>query len=187
MEKSFGVVLDLSLAHEADGRRRLDHIKEQLIGFIKSSVDDVEDSMYFYHPNLTDLMYKNGDEVSAVSNYETDGWVFNISNALKQAIYVLGMEDEDFSKVIVLITDRIDSDFALKKAVKINETTNCGCKFVIIGVGNRYSKDLVSSFAKANSVVYRHCDEGRDVGEVIQEAIVHAESSVQTESDEFSG
>ena len=142
MEKSVGIVLDLSLTHETDGMRILDRVKDQLVKFIKESMDDVEDSMYFYHPNLTDLMYKNGDRVSAVSNYETDGWIFNVSNALKQAVYVLGAEDKDFTKVIVFITDRIGSVFPLKKAVKVNETNDCGCKFVIIGIGDRYSNEI---------------------------------------------
>lgn len=172
METAFGVVLDLSLAHEVDGKRRLDNVKKQLVQFIREAVADVEDSLYLYHADLVDTMIKNGDQVSAVSNYETDGWKFNISNALKQTLYVIAAEDDDYRKILILVTDRIDNTTPLKKAMRLNEVNGYEVKFLVVGIGGRYNKDEVGQLAEQDgTLAHLYCENGLFLCSAIKEAL----------------
>jgi hypothetical protein len=143
MEKAIGIVLDISLSHESDGRRRLDKVKEELVKYIKESVVDGEDVFYLYHPEIIESMIKNGEKVSSVSNYETDGWQFDLNYALKQTLYVIGAEDPDADRMVILITDRLEEIAPLKKFVTINKKDDYDCDLLVIPIGDRCDGDAI--------------------------------------------
>jgi len=181
MEKAIGVVLDISLAHEEDGRRRLDKIKEQLVKFIKDHVDDGEDLFYLYHPDVTEILHKNGEEVSAVSNYETDGWQFSLNYALKQTLYVVGAEDPDYHRAVVLITDRIEDNTSIKKFLVLNETNDYGCNFLVYGIGTRYNRDgpdgLENEELHDKGFFHCHLEDSLFLAEALKEEIIDGRKS----------
>ena len=115
-----GLVFDISLRH-CGGKRILDIAKESVREYLRSNWED-DDIFYMYHPLVTEPTYKRGESVSVVSNYETDGWKFDLSYALKQTLYVISNEDESFEKNLLLISDRLDSDRAIKSVINVQKT-----------------------------------------------------------------
>jgi hypothetical protein len=173
MEKAIGVVLDVSLLHEDDGRRRLDKVKDQLVKFIKECVDDGGDYFYLYHPETVEALIKNGEEVSAVSNYETDGWQFNLNYALKQTLYVIGAEDPDCDRTILLITDRMENVLAVKKSLMINDKDGYECSFLVVGIGLKYNRDKIEELENENdSLTHLHLDNSLFLAEALKTEII---------------
>lgn len=151
--KTVGLVLDLSLRHDANGERILDVVKKKLVEIVRNSLEDDVDSLYLYHPDLVEVLYNHGDQISAISNYETDGWQFNVEAAMKQTMYVVAGEDRDNRKYLILITDRLIRKSPINKALFINEKDHLGCNLVVIGVGDRYDKNMLDQMAKINSAI----------------------------------
>jgi len=126
--------MDVSLRHAADGRRVLDHAKQGLIEYLRDTFDD-DDIFYLFHPEIVETMTRIGQQVGAVSNFETDGWKFNINYALQQTLYVLDAENEGFQKYLVLITDRFDPG-PIHRLAKIQEREMIDCKLVVLSIGD---------------------------------------------------
>jgi len=114
--KSLGIVFDLSARLEKEGRRIVDIVKKNMIDIVRKCLIDGEDSMYLYNPDLIDAYFKHGEQVCALGNYNTDGYSFDLSMALRQTLYVLMSEDDDFQKHLLFVTDRLANESALEKA-----------------------------------------------------------------------
>lgn len=139
--KAVGLVLDLSLRHEAGGRRLLDVVKEQLVELVRLHFEDGLDAFYLYHPELVDSVYKCGEQTAAVSNYETDGWQFNVGQALQQALYVVACEDYTLRKYLLYVTDRVRGSAALEQLLSLNRKDGIDAHLVLVGVGDKYDRE----------------------------------------------
>ncbi|CAE7860201.1 unnamed protein product [Symbiodinium microadriaticum] len=128
-----GLIFDMTLEHH-EKRRLLDIVKQQVIQYIREDFID-DDQFYLYHPQVTEVLWKLGEQVAAVGNYETDGWKFDLEYALKQTLYVVGAEDEDSPKLICVISNRQRDPWLYKKLLKINDKDAYGCNVLHIALG----------------------------------------------------
>ena len=129
--KVLGVVIDTSLRH-IDGKRFLDHIKENLIQYLRDDFDD-DDVFYLFHPEIVEAMDRKGEAVASVSNFETDGWSFRLNYALQQTLYVL--EAEEGQRRLVLFTDRFNS-IPIERLALLKEREEIDCEIFVFCVGD---------------------------------------------------
>lgn len=129
-----GVVLDLSCCHSSNKKRNVDNVKEALIDFFRSNMEN-QDVMYFYHPEITTTVNRVGAQVSAVANYDTEGWKFNLHMALKQTLFIVASEPYE-SKTLLLITDRLSDLKTIKRIAMINQKDMLDCNIVCVDIGN---------------------------------------------------
>lgn len=156
--KSVGLIFDVSVRHGSDGRRLIDNLKKRMIEVIRHLFVDGEDGFYLYHPKITETVTSHGDQVAAVGNYNTDGWKFNLQNAVRQTLYVLMAEPLTYRKYLIFITDRITEDKALEKALHINDKEIIDCHFIFIGVGNFYDKNILNKYQELENVDVFHLE-----------------------------
>jgi hypothetical protein len=154
--KAVSLVIDVSLRHDDIGVRLINTIKKQLTELVCSSFEEGVDALYLYHPSLIETLHHHGDQISAIGNYETDGWKFNVEIALKQALYVIASEDDDLKKYLVLITDRLDSRSPIDKALFINKKDRIDCHLVVVGIGDRYNKKLIEQALQDTGATHIH-------------------------------
>lgn len=166
--KVLGVVLDVSLRH-FDGRRILDYFKDGLIDYIRSVFDE-DDVFYLYHPEIIEPTYKVGEHISAISNFETDGWKFRLNYALEQTFYVLNAEDQSFEKYLVLFTDRFDSQ-PLERLAKIKEREGDNCEIFVFsfGHGNSHAMSL-------NGINFVLINDLKNLSETIKDVLKYSHS-----------
>jgi|GEM_PF-5279654 hypothetical protein len=158
--KILGVVFDISLRHQ-DGQRVLDGVKEGLINFVKETMGP-EDVFYLYHPQIVEPVEDAGVFVSAVGNYETDGYLIDLRHAMEQTSYVMAAEDEDCERVFMYITDRVQINNDLKRVIAYERRDQTGCDFLFIGVGNHYDRKCLSALEADNST-YVHLDNASEL------------------------
>lgn len=138
--KVIGIVFDVSLRHAPDGRRVIDHVKKGFGEFIKSVCED-DDVMYLYHPEIVDTVNRVGAQLAAISNYESDGWQFDLGLALKQTLFVLAAEPY-WNRTLFFVTDRLACVDPVKKLLSLNERGQFGCRVVCVGIGDSYEKTI---------------------------------------------
>ena len=129
-QRAIGVILDLTLRHTKDDIRVVDVIKKCLINFVRGFDDD--DILYLYDEMKITSEHKRGRQVHAVASYTTDGFEFDLYYALKQTLYVLQAEDQDFDKVIYIINDRVRNPSYFNKIVALNIREGSEVEFVLI-------------------------------------------------------
>lgn len=140
--KCVGVILDLTLAHEPSGGKRIiDLAKTELVHFVRNNLESGVDCFYLYRVNDTQVCYDRGQQIASIGNYESDGWAFNIENALKQTLYVLQTESCD-DRFLLLFTNRLRDLRPLQKIVTINSRSDEQCHIVLVGIGQEYNADL---------------------------------------------
>jgi hypothetical protein len=149
-EKVLGVILDLSLRHEKDGRRIIDVVKRDLVNYVKNALEDGDDMFYLYHPKLDEVVYNIGDAISAIGNYETDGWQFNVNYAFKQTLYVLEAQDPSYKRIIFFITDRLTDMKVLEKAFFINDKDIINCELIVIAIGDHCNCKEIEEIVSIN-------------------------------------
>ena len=128
-----GVVLDLSLRHGSNGLQNLVNVKHALIDFFRKNLED-DDVMYLYHPEIIETVNRIGSQVAAVSNYQTDGWKFDLGLALRQTLFILAAEPYE-KKILFLITDRLSETNSLKRIAFLNDKDMLGCRLVCVDIG----------------------------------------------------
>lgn len=129
-------MLDLSLGRTPDGKKRvIDVVLKQLIEFVRETMEE-EDLLYVYEPESLGVHETRGNQISAIANFETDGYKIDLPYALKQTLYIIAAEDAKRS--ICLITDRTSPEqvSAIKKASKLNDKDDWDCRFLVIGIGS---------------------------------------------------
>lgn len=138
-----GIVLDLSLRHSKDGLRIVDVVKEQLVEYVRAF--DYVDLFYLYHENVVDVVEGLGKRIHSVASYQTDGFEFDISYALKQTLYIIGSEDDD--KRVYLVTDRFSEKTlsAVRKIAMLNEKDGLECEIYVIALGDRNNQLALKS------------------------------------------
>jgi hypothetical protein len=127
-------VFDLSLRHTEQGKRVLDVVKKEMVEYVRRLLEG-EDLFYLYHPQIFEPTENVGQMVSCIDNYETDGWVFDLGYALKQAFFIVAAEDEDMEKTIILITDRLQDTSPITKLLRLERRDQTGCRFVVVSIG----------------------------------------------------
>lgn len=115
--------------------------------------------MYLYHPSLVDSLSLHGEQVSAIGNYDSDGWKLNLHYALRHTLYVLMAEDMTYRKYVIFVTDRLTDQRPLMKAVKISRKELLDAHFLLIGIGSHYNRDAMESVAMEPEVTYIHLDD----------------------------
>lgn len=163
-----GLALDISLVHIPEGNRVLDVVKKQLIDFTRETMEG-EDIFYLYHPELIDPVYDIGKIVSAIGNYETDGWLFDLRYALKLTYYVVAAQDDDAQKMVMFITNRAKDEIATKKLLMLEDRDQSGCQFVFVGIGNSYDRSVLDIVH--DQVTYFHLDQPSDLSDTLLEKI----------------
>lgn len=153
--KILGLVFDLSLRH-MNNHRIVDAAKRSIVQYTRTFDDD--DGLYVYHPELTEVLYNRGDQISAIANYETDGYRFDLSYALKHTLYVLGSQDYDITKTLCLITDRLSGADSINHLKKLNDKDDLRCEILVIGISNKYCKNALAGDCGENAVCV-HVDE----------------------------
>lgn len=150
-----GMVFDLTLRHYGN-KRLVDEVKKSVNTFLKTYDDD--DGFYLYHPQLVDVLFKRGEQVSMVANYETDGYKFDLMFALKQTLYVVASEDADSHKTVCLVTDRFEKGQVsyIKKLQSLNNKDSLDCSILVIGVGTGYDKESLQEACKDIATYYHN-------------------------------
>jgi hypothetical protein len=166
--KIVGIILDVSLRHEG-GSRIIDEVKSSLVDLILKNLESDVDAMYLYHPDLLEILIRQGDQTSAINNYETDGRMFNVENALKQTIYVIGSQKYISRKYLILVTDRLVSERSLEKIVLVNKRFMIDAEIVVVGVGDHYDREMVSRMALAGGFEHFHFDNSRQLCDITKE------------------
>lgn len=156
-----GLVLDISLRFGEDGKRILDTVKEQLVSFLREDMDG-EDLFYLFHPDILEPVETVGNMVGIVSNYETDGWLHDVSYALMQTFLVVASEDEDYERVVLFVTDRIQEDKPVRRLLKLEENSQSDCKFIFVGIGSQYKQKVFE-----DSATFHHIDTPSELADVL--------------------
>lgn len=152
--KVLSVVLDISLRHEGDGRRLIDNVKKNLTVFVKGCLEDDVDQFYLYYPDGEMAVSLHGEQNYIIGNYNTDGWRFNVLQAMKRALYVAAMEDLSVRKYILFVTDRIKSHEDIDKVIWLSYRDMIDACFIVVAIGencNKAALDCLEGVAK----VYR--------------------------------
>jgi hypothetical protein len=158
--KNIGLVLYLS-SREHEGRRVVDEVRKSLVRFVCSTESD--DGFYLYHPQVLEPVYSQGEKTAALGNFETDGFKFDLSFAMKQTMYVAAQGSDYINKLLILVTDSfLATDLpSIKKVVVLNEKEALWCKVLVVGVGNKYDKEKLSEYAaQTPSLAYLHSNPG---------------------------
>jgi len=153
----FGLVLDLSYRQDGDGKRIIDAVKSELAQFATDTLEG-EDLFYLYHPEVWEPVEGVGSAVSVISNYETDGWLINVDYAIRQTFYVVEAEDEDLEQMVLFVTDRVQDKAPFRKLLLVLRKQEMNCKFVLIGVGSHYKKNVLEEVAENDNFSYIHLD-----------------------------
>jgi glycosyltransferase involved in cell wall biosynthesis len=183
--KAVGIVLDLSHRLGPDGQRIVDSVRDALLAVVPRWLDDALDVMYLYHPDIIESVAMHGDQVCAIDNYETDGWEFNVQTALKQTLYVLGGEDVDFDKYVILVTDRLQSERSLVKLISLSKKDMIDARVIVIGVGEKYKKSALDAIAKSDAdVTVLHLGAASELPERFFKEIKNGQQNPSCPSDE---
>lgn len=178
-ENVLGLIFDLTLEHHVE-RRFIDIAKEQVINYMRTQFF-ADDLFYLYHPDIIDVLTNIGEQVSAVSNYNTDGWKFDMEYALKQTLYVVGAEDIDSPKLICVISNRSRDPWLYKKMIKINKKDDFGCNILHIALGQIDEVEIEDpSFFSVK------LEDPTDISEVIKETEYGRPDSLYGESESIS-
>jgi hypothetical protein len=142
--RATGVIFDLTLQHDSKGIRYIDKVKKSLANFLRTNYDEGE-VFYLFHPDIIDVSTHKGEQIASISNYETDGFRFDLSFALKQTLYVIAAE-VDFIKRIWLFTNRVSTKEIplLKKINNMNSRMDLNCELTIFVIGNGFDKSVLS-------------------------------------------
>ena len=129
-QRAIGIVLDLTLRHTKNDIRVVDVVKKSLINFVRGF--DYDDILYLYDEMKIAAEYRRGRQVHAVASYSTNGLEFDLYYALKQTLYVLQAEDQDFFKVMYIINDRVRNPSIFNKIVALNQKEQSEINFVLL-------------------------------------------------------
>lgn len=145
--KIVGVVIDVSLRHDDKGKRILDSVKKSLIELVLNYLEDDVDQLYLFHPDLVESLSNHGDQLSAISNYETDGWDTDLVYATKKTLYVLANHGLHCKKYLFYITDKLKSNFHLEKLLHLNNKDLIDAHIILVGISNFYDQQLCQSLS----------------------------------------
>ena len=155
-----GVVLDVSIRPGPTGTRIIDTVKKQLIDFLRETMDG-EDLFYLYHRDIIEPTMTIGSMVGNVGNYETEGWKMDLTNALLQTYFVVAIEDEDYEKAILLVTDRLSDSQSMEKIFKLEDKDEIGCKYLLVGIGDHCQS--FNDYKNRSDVTCLHVDDPKDL------------------------
>lgn len=158
-----GVTLDISLSH-FNGKRILDVVKEQLIKFVRNTIDG-EDLFFIYDSEELDPVYDIGKIVSEIGNYYTDGCVYDLRQSFKFMYYLMLVQDDDMKKTLLFITDRITDRFAVNKIISLEDREESLCDIVFVGIGDNYDKSILET--KCNNIKHIHINDPGDLFDVL--------------------
>lgn len=155
-----GLVLDISLRFGVSGERILDTVKKQLIDYLREDMVG-EDLFYLFHPDILEPVETVGAMVGIVSNYETDGWLYDVSYALMQTFFVVASEDEDYERALLFITDRIQDEAPVRRLLKMEERNQSDCKFIFVGIGSHYKQKVF------DNIPFYHLDDPSELASTL--------------------
>lgn len=148
----------MSIRHTGDGRRIIDVLKKQTINLIRELFVDDVDELYLYSPQSSSPVTLHGDQVSKIGNYDTDGWKFDLGEALKKTINVLSSCDPIHRKYIILISDRIADANRIESSMRYSNKEWLDANFILIGIGGKYVKSAFECLSAKQQVTYFHVD-----------------------------
>lgn len=170
--KAVGIILDISIRHDSNGNRLIDEVKKSLIDLVMGYMEDDIDLMYLYHPDVVDVADKHGLQCCHINSYDSDGYLFNLTFALKQTLYTLAMQDISWStrKYIFLITDRLNESYSLATISKLNQKDLVDAKIVVVGIGNMYDKTMIP-----DDVIHIHLNHPSELCDKLTKGEVYGE------------
>lgn len=137
--KVIGLILDLSL-RTINGRRIVDVVKKQL-GAVLRAFNEEDTVLYLYHPDAIDTLGETGEQVGAIGNFETDGYMMDIPFALKQTCYIVAAQNSESGKHVFWVTDRFDASKTetIQRTFRMCRLDN---NITVIGIGDHHQKEL---------------------------------------------
>lgn len=178
--KAVGLLFDISIRHEKNGKRIIDNLKKVFVSIIQNYIEDNFDEFYLYHPELVDSVTSRGDQICAVGNYQTDGWLFNLNNAFRRTIYVLMAQELTYKKYLFYFTDRILTTKNIELALRIDKSNMVDVHFILIGIGNYYDKACLKNFENNANVTALHFD---DTTEIFIKELFDGSKNTQCKTD----
>jgi len=121
-----------------------------------------------------------GDQICAVGNYETDGWLFNLNNAFRRTIYVIMGQELTYKKYLFYFTDRILTTKHIDLALQIDKGNMVDVHFILIGIGNYYDKSCLKKFENHANVTVLHFD---DTSEIFIKELFDGSKNTQCKTD----
>lgn len=164
-----GLVFDLSLQHHTDTRRYLDIVKEGMISFATKL--GLNCGIYVAHPDNHFMPRQQGESVASIASYsEQNG--FRAWDAMLQCLDMISAQEAD-EKHIVVFTDRFKKEklYQYGKAIRMNDGRKYGCKFKVIGMGDKYDRKALKELQGANCEVL-HVDEPSRASQIVTESII---------------
>src|SRR3989304_4442499 len=160
-----GIVIDVSLSNLAA-------IKKTIINMIHKLGTQfyTEDRIYVHHPELNRIPTTKGSQIaSAFYFYPVEN--HNIELSLKQTTYLIGYEEPDMRKHIILVTDQYDpqKENRYKKALYLNLKERFFCNFHFIGIGEQ----PFHSFEEFPEVEFLCIEDTSKLEEVFTERFTH--------------
>jgi hypothetical protein len=124
-----GIIMDI-------GNDIIIPVKEELLKFIKGL--RYGDRVYVYHPDNDRVPKKLGESVSKMLNY--GDYHVCMEDALKQTVAALREEDDEYEKVIFVVTSKLKSEetFGHKKGVASDRDKEM--KFVFLCLKETYDE-----------------------------------------------
>jgi hypothetical protein len=109
-------------------------IKKSLIYALERCTEP-EDKAYLFYPENERVPVDRGVTISEIVTHNRQD--FDLGLALKQTLYVLGCEIDDYRKYIFTFTDSYDKklDYDCQKIFGLNKRENFDCSFVFCIVG----------------------------------------------------
>lgn len=169
-----GIIIDVSL-------KNVEETKEAIINTIHKLGNQsfTEDRIYVYHPEFTYIPTTRGSQIASAfyfSRIEN----LDVESSLKQTTYIVGYEEADMRKHVVLITDKYKTvqENKYKKPLYINRKERFGCNFQFIGLGEQPFPTF-EEFPEAEFI----CLEASDLETLLLEKFKHETIDESTEDN----
>jgi hypothetical protein len=152
----FGIVFDVA------NPLHLNAIKEDLVKYLVDS--GMSTRMYVSHPDWNKIPRDQGESVYYVVSYK-EPTNFSIETAFKTAVALVGEQNEDCEKYVLLITDRFQApiNYRYRKGFLSNTIHGYTSKIIAFGLSNCDSL-ILQSIVKENDAQFVNLEDPSKIG-----------------------
>lgn len=157
--QAFGLVLDISDRKDRDGKRLSTKVRSQLVEF--ASRLEGEDVLYLCQLNPDQPATAEGSRTALMGNWEAEQESLDLGYLLEYTLASLAQEDSDITRTLCLVTDRLGRD-GMNSIMNLNclrQKSGWECRFLVMGIGNRYDRGELAAFCQGEGVDFRHTTE----------------------------
>lgn len=104
---------------------------------IKTAVKlETDDRGYVYVPGEYTVLLKKGHVIAKIANFIHQP-IFRLEMAIKQIIHILGHEETNAQKYVLITLDTYDQNYlGTQKGLRADIKFDCNCTFIFCDVGN---------------------------------------------------